>query len=53
MDNMGVSHIFEAACSLPQYKWTAATVLYVISVLNALHSMKRVCDILCNIYVGF
>jgi hypothetical protein len=42
MDNMGVSQIFEAACSLPQYEWTAATVLYVVRTLNALHSMKRV-----------
>jgi len=42
MDNMGVCQIFEAACSLPQYKWTAATVLYVFRTLNALRCMKRV-----------
>jgi len=42
MDNVGVSQIFEAACSSPQHKWTAATVLYGVRNLNALHSVKRV-----------
>jgi len=42
MDNMGDSQIFEASCSSPQYKWTAATVLCDVRTLNALHSMKRV-----------